>query len=174
MVWDLTPVAAGGGWVALGTVARNEITVGAPPEAVYDVLADPRCYGEWVVGSSDIQAADPEWPAAGTAFDHRVGVGPLKTADCTEVLASRAPTYLQLLAHAKPLPAARVTIELAAAEGGTRVTILEDVDDPVLRKVLWPLVQPATWVRNHESLRRLRNLAEGRAPRPTGPLPSRR
>ena len=155
-------------------MARNEIMVAAPPEAVFDVLSDPRCYGEWVVGSSDIRAADPEWPAAGAAFDHKVGLGPLKTADSTEVLASRPPRYLQLLAHARPLPAARITIELAAHDGGTRVTILEDVDDPVLRKVLWPLVQPATWVRNQESLRRLRDLAEGRAARPSRELPPRR
>jgi uncharacterized protein YndB with AHSA1/START domain len=155
-------------------VARNEIMVGAPPEAVFDVLADARCYGEWVVGSSDIRAADPEWPASGSAFDHRVGVGPLKTADCTEVLASRPPRYLQLLAHARPLPAARVTLELRAEAGGTRVTILEDVDHPLLRRLLWPVVQPATWLRNHESLRRLRALAEGRVPRPSGELPPRR
>jgi uncharacterized protein YndB with AHSA1/START domain len=155
-------------------VARNEITVGVPPEAVFEVLSDARCYGKWVVGSSEIRAADPEWPASGTAFDHRVGVGPMKTDDCTEVLASRAPSYLELLAHARPLPAARVTIHLTPENGGTRVTMLEDVDSPTLRKVLWPLVQPATWMRNHESLRRLRALAEGRAPRPSGALPPRR
>ena len=155
-------------------MARNEIIARTSPEAVFEVLADARCYGEWVVGSSEIRAADPEWPAAGSAFDHRVGVGPLKSADCTEVLASRPPTYLQLLAHAKPLPAARVTIELAAADGGTRITMLEDVESPFWRRLLWPLIQPATWLRNVESLRRLRALAEGRAERPTGPLPSRR
>jgi uncharacterized protein YndB with AHSA1/START domain len=155
-------------------VARNEIMVGAPPEAVFDVLADARCYGEWVVGSSEIRAADPEWPAAGAVFDHKVGVGPLKTADCTEVLSSQPPSRLELLAHARPLPAARIAIELTPQDGGTRVTIHEDVDSAALRKVLWPVVQPATWIRNHESLRRLRALAEGRAPRPSGELPPRR
>ena len=155
-------------------MARNQIIVSAPPEAVFEVLADARCYGQWVVGSSEIRAADPEWPAPGTAFDHRVGVGPLKTADCTEVLSSQAPRYLELLAHASPLPPARVRLELSPEDGGTRITMLEDVDDPVLRKVLWPVVQPTTWIRNLESLRRLRALAEGRSPRPSGELPPRR
>jgi uncharacterized protein YndB with AHSA1/START domain len=154
-------------------VARNEILIGAPPEAVFEVLADARCYGEWVVGSSEIRAADPEWPASGAVFDHKVGVGPLKLADCTEVLASQPPSYLQLLAHARPLPAAKVTLRLQGDAGGTRVTIVEDIESPLLRRVLWPVAQPATWVRNTESLRRLRALAEGRAPRPTEPLPPR-
>ena len=39
-------------------MARNEIFIGAPPAAVFGVLADPRSYGEWVVGSREIRAAD--------------------------------------------------------------------------------------------------------------------
>ena len=62
------------------------------------------------------------------------------------MLSSQAPRYLELLAHASPLPPARVRLELSPENGGTRITMFEDVEDPVLRKVLWPVVQPTTWI----------------------------
>jgi uncharacterized protein YndB with AHSA1/START domain len=154
-------------------VARNEITIAAPPEAVWDVLADARCFGVWVVGSSTIRAADPDWPAPGTAFDHRVGLGPLALADRTEVLAAQPPSWLQLLAHARPLPPARVSLELHPEDGVTRVVLREDVEPLLLRIPLWPVSEPAIRLRNVESLRRLKGLAEGTIPWPSDPLPPR-
>ena len=59
-------------------MARNQRDIDAPPERVFAVLADPRCYPEWVVGSKEIRAADPGFPAPGTRFHHTVGVGPLR------------------------------------------------------------------------------------------------
>jgi len=66
-------------------MAHNEIHVDARPEAVFAVLADPRSFARWVVGSRKIRSADPAWPATGTTFDHAVGVGPLTLADSTTV-----------------------------------------------------------------------------------------
>jgi hypothetical protein len=36
--------------------------VAAGPDAVFDVLADPRSYARWVVGSKQIRAADGRAP----------------------------------------------------------------------------------------------------------------
>jgi len=44
-------------------MATNTIHVDAPPEAVWEVLADPRLYGNWVVGASTTRAVDGDWPA---------------------------------------------------------------------------------------------------------------
>jgi hypothetical protein len=154
-------------------VARNEIHVQAAPEAVWEVLADARCYGIWVVGSSTIRAADRDWPAPGAAFDHTVGMGPLRLADRTESLSAEPPVELRLLAHARPLPPAHVTLRLVPEGDGTRVIMIEDVAPVLLRLALWPAAQPATWMRNAESLRRLKAIAEGRVPRPAEPLPPR-
>ena len=38
----------------------NETTVDAPPQAVWDVLADPPSYEEWVVGNKVIRDYDRE------------------------------------------------------------------------------------------------------------------
>jgi uncharacterized protein YndB with AHSA1/START domain len=154
-------------------VARNQNLIDAPPDAVFDVLRDARCYGTWVVGSSEIRAADPGWPAPGTAFDHTVGTWPLRIADHTEVLAADPPRFLELLAHARPFPPARVSLQLDPDAGGTRVTMVEDIEPRLLRLALWPVAQPSVRLRNAESLRRLKRLAEGRARRPTGSLPPR-
>jgi hypothetical protein len=149
-------------------VAHNEILVDASPDAVFRVLADARCYGVWVVGSSEIRRADPEWPAPGSAFDHTVGTGPLKLADHTECLAAHRPHFIQLLAHARPFPSARVTLRLRPEGEATRVEMHEDIEPVVPRILLWPLAQPAIYLRNAESLRRLKGLAEGTTPWPTG------
>ena len=52
-----------------------------PPEAVWDVLAEPGSYGYWVVGSKAIRDADPDWPAPGSKFHHTIGFGPFTVAD---------------------------------------------------------------------------------------------
>jgi hypothetical protein len=46
-------------------MARNEIFICAAPEDVFWVLSNPHSYGDWVVGSREIRAADHDWPAAG-------------------------------------------------------------------------------------------------------------
>ncbi len=154
-------------------MARNETFIDAPPEAVFDVLADPRTYGEWVVGSSEIRAADGHWPAPGSKFDHSVGIQPLVIKDHTEVVAARPPVMLELRARARPLPTARVTLHLQPDGDGTRVTMIEDPANWMLNLLAGPAGHLAIRLRNSESLRRLKALAEGTARRPAHALPER-
>ena len=154
-------------------MARNQISIGVPPSAVFEVLSDPRTYSHWVVGSRDVRAADPDWPAPGSLFDHSVGLPPLVIKDNTEVVDAEAPGFIELRARARPLPTARVTLQLMADGDGTRVTMIEDPANPLLRLLAGPLGHAAIRLRNHESLRRLKALAEGTTPRPDGALPRR-
>ena len=154
-------------------MAHNEITTAAPPDAVFDVLADPRSYARWVVGSRNIRAADPDWPAPGTTFDHAVGVGPLTLPDATTVLAAERPHRLEMLVRARPLTVAVVTLRLRAEAGGTRVEMDERPADLRSRLFMNPLTDPLFRLRNHESLRRLKALAEGDEPLPGGTVPPR-
>lgn len=142
-------------------MARNEIFISAPPREVYALLSDPRTYGQWVVGSRDIHAADPQWPAPGAAFQHSVGKGLLSLSDLTSVVAARPPVMLQLRARARPLPSARVTILLQPEGPGTRVTMLEAPYNRLLSALAGPLGHAVLRLRNRESLRRLKELAEG-------------
>jgi uncharacterized protein YndB with AHSA1/START domain len=149
-------------------MARETMFINAPPEAVFEVLADPRTFADWVVGSHRIRAADDSWPAAGAGFDHHLGVPPLLIADETVVLASDPPHCLELHAKARPLPTARVRLELASEDGGTRVTMIENFANPWLNVLAGPFGHGLMRVRNRECLRRLRKLAEDPHPRRGG------
>ena len=133
------------------------------PEAVWDALADPETYADWVVGSQRIRAADAAWPAPGSRFHHTVGVGPLSVDDHTECLEADAPNRLRLRAKARPLGTAQVTLELAPSGDGTYVRMTENPDGLSSVLGLNPLVHLLTMARNAESLRRLEQIARRRA-----------
>lgn len=141
-------------------MARNETTINVPPERVFDVLMDTDCYGHWVVGSKEIRGADPDWPAVGSRFHHRVGVGPFTLDDHTQVEEIDPPRRLKLRARARPLGTAMVTLELSPSGSGTHVTMIEDPADPLTALIFSPLTHFLTRRRNDESLRRLTKLAE--------------
>jgi uncharacterized protein YndB with AHSA1/START domain len=154
-------------------MAHNEIRVDAPPEAVFAVLSDPRSFARWVVGSRKIRAADPDWPAPGTTFDHAVGIGPLTVADGTTVRAAEPPRRLEMLVRARPFTQAVVTLRMQPEGGGTRIEMDEHPADLRSHVLFNRLTDPLVRLRNWESLRRLKALAEGDEPIPTGPLPPR-
>jgi uncharacterized protein YndB with AHSA1/START domain len=147
-------------------MARNEHLMHASPEAVFDVLADPRSYAYWVLGSEEIRDADVSWPARGSRFHHTVKIGPLRLKDHSEVEDVRPGRFLQLKVKGRPFGTARVKIELAPAEGGTRVTMIEDPGDTASAFVFTPLTHLLVCGRNVRSLDRLAELAEGRVPIP--------
>jgi uncharacterized protein YndB with AHSA1/START domain len=140
-------------------MARAERLIPASPERVFAVLADPESYGYWVVGSDTIRDADDGWPAPGTRFHHRVGWGPLKVSDSTEVVSVDPPHCLELRARARPLGTAHVLLRLERRGGGTLVTMVEDPGDPLTWLVFNPLTHALVRRRNAASLRRLEELA---------------
>jgi uncharacterized protein YndB with AHSA1/START domain len=145
-------------------MARTERLIPASPERVFAVLADPHSYAHWVVGSDTIRGADADWPAAGSRFHHRVGWGPIKINDHTEVLLVHAPERLELRAKARPLGTARVSLRLERCGAGTLVTMAEDAGDRLTRLLFNPLTHLLVRGRNEESLRRLEELAARAAP----------
>jgi uncharacterized protein YndB with AHSA1/START domain len=141
-------------------MATNETQIAAAPDMVFAALANPENYGSWVVGSSTIRDADPNWPQVGTRFHHRVGVGLAKVNDHTEVLDVDPPHRLVLHARARPFGTANVTILLDEHDGGTHVTMIEVAGDRLSRLALNRLTDPLIHLRNIESLRRLKRIVE--------------
>jgi uncharacterized protein YndB with AHSA1/START domain len=140
-------------------VATNKRFMAVPPQAVWDVLADPGDYGYWVVGSKLIRDADPDWPAPGSKFHHTVGVGPFKVSDHTEALEAERPQRLVMRAKGRPVGIARVTMTMTPRDGGTIVQMTESPDGAYRPLVLNPLLHVFTVLRNAESLMRLEELA---------------
>lgn len=151
-------------------MARNEIFIAIPPQAVFDLLSDPHTYGDWVVGTRRVRGSDRDWPEQGSAFDHSVGAPPLSIDDHTSVTGVLAPVMLELRANAGPLGAAKVTFHLQPEGNGTRVTMVEDPLEWWRAVALGPLGHFLVRARNAESLRRLKRLGEGgqagQVPRP--------
>jgi Polyketide cyclase / dehydrase and lipid transport len=134
-----------------------------PPERVFEVLSQPPTYSYWVVGARSVESFDAAWPAPGTRFRHTQGKWPLIIRDHTESVRSDPPHRLEIVAKARPLLVAKVVFEIKPEPGGCRVWMDElgigGLMGPLTR--IPPNPQLTKW-RNNESLRRLRELAEGR------------
>lgn len=141
-------------------MATTHIQIDVPPERVFAVLATPATYADWVVGSDIIRAADADWPAVGSRFYHRVGFGPFKVKDHTEVVEVDPPHRLVLHARARPVGTAMVTMLLEPRDGGSWVTMIETAGDPLSRLSINALTDPLVKIRNDVSLRRLKRIAE--------------
>ena len=134
----------------------------ASPESVFDMLAEPRTYPEWLVGAQHIRGVDADFPSQGTEFAHSVGPTSATTIDdSTEALLVDRPHRLTLLARAGPLHA-HVDMLVEPSPDGSVVRFRER---PVgWAMILTPLLRPSLAARNIESLRRLAALVEGYSP----------
>lgn len=142
-------------------MAKTEIEIAAPPEAVWEVLSDPQAYREWVLGAKEIRGADEGFPATGTELHHTIGTGPLTIRDSTVVVRSEPPRVLQLHARLGPLGSADVTLRLEEVDGRTRVVMRErGARGPM--QLLQPVNEALLRGRNLLSLEQLRELVERR------------
>lgn len=149
--------------------------VDATPESVWTILADPRAYAQWVVGSHDIVEYDDHWPQPGATFRHVQGHGPLKLSDTTTVLLAEPPSRLLLEVRIRPFLVGPVDLRLSADRGGTCISIDERVSGGALRVIPRVLTSPAIALRNLEALRRLAAMAwtqDSAASRPSAELAS--
>lgn len=134
----------------------------APAAEVWAVIVDPHTYPRWLIGASEIRGVDPQWPAPGSAFHHRIGVGPFKLADKTTVKAIDEGRRLELAVRARPLVAATVRFGLVSDGRRTVLSFEEEPDPRLLGNLVRPVVDPLTHVRNHRSLRRLEQVVDER------------
>ena len=141
-------------------MATTTLQVNASPERIFAVLSDPCAYEHWVVGAKDIRTWDPDFPAPGSAFHHTFMVGPVPIKDSTTVLELEPPRRILLRARARPTGIAHVALELTPQEGGTLVAISEWPVEGLAARLHNPLQDKLIQMRNVESLRRLKRLAE--------------
>jgi uncharacterized protein YndB with AHSA1/START domain len=112
-------------------MARNAIHVDAPPEAVWEVLGDPRLYGNWVVGASTTFKVDGRWPEVGAVLHH---AQMMIIRDTTVVLESEPPRRLLLEARARPLMVAMVEVTLEPDGDGTLLVLRHHGLDEAVRQ----------------------------------------
>ncbi len=135
--------------------------VDCPAAQVFALLADPSRYGDFVVGSRHIRDEDHGWPAPGSTFHHSLGWGVTLIRDETTVLESDPPTRLVLHTGMGPFGAARTEFRLETLGARTRVEVEEIPSDGLVALPgVASLVAGLIWVRNKETLRRLKKYAE--------------
>lgn len=141
-------------------MATNHTYIAAPPEAVWGVLSDPGSYAHWVVGSSRTRRVEGRWPNKGSVFHHTQGIGPLGLRDSTAVIEARRPRRLVLEVRIRPLTVGRVELTLEPHGRGTWISMVEHMFGGLVGGPAGFLSDPLIFVRNRESLRRLRRMAE--------------
>jgi uncharacterized protein YndB with AHSA1/START domain len=138
-------------------MARNTIHVDAPPEAVWEVLADPRLYGNWVVGASTTRKVDGSWPDVGAILHH---TQMLVLHDTTEVRESEPPRRLLLEARVRPLVVVMVSVTLEPDGDGTLIILDEWPVGGLAAAVPGFITDRLIRLRNHEATLRLKRLTE--------------
>jgi uncharacterized protein YndB with AHSA1/START domain len=140
------------------TVTR---TFDRPIIEVFDALADPWTYPEWLVGAKEMRSVEPEWPAPGASFHHRVGLGgPLVLDDRSTSCRVEAPGLLELEVRARPFGRARVTFRLTRLAPTS--TEVEFSEVPIgAARVMAPVAAPLAVVRNRRSLDQLDRFLTG-------------
>jgi uncharacterized protein YndB with AHSA1/START domain len=141
-------------------VSVTETYVNASPSAVFDVLSDPCSYQHWVVGATRTRKADARWPQRGTKFHHTQGFFGIGLPDNTEVVEVERPRKLVLEARIRPFAVNKVELRMRRQGKGTHVTMIEYPTGGIAEKLDNPLMHVALHLRNVESLRRLRRMAE--------------
>ena len=144
-------------------MARNSIVVDAPAPVIYGCLADPACYEIWVVGNKSIRGYDRSWPETGSEFHHKVGFGLLAVKDKSVVIEVDPPRRLVMMVRALPFVQATVSFTVEPEGPGSLVTMEEHPRGWPWEQLWNPALDALTHLRNRETLRRLRRLAEVRA-----------
>ncbi|SCL30063.1 Uncharacterized conserved protein YndB, AHSA1/START domain [Micromonospora inyonensis] len=141
-------------------MAIVEKVIGAPPEQVFDVLADGWTYSDWVVGTTHMRDVDDGWPAVGTRLHHRAGPWPFSLTDTSTVLVCEPPRRLVILAGLWPAGEATVVFALEpVGPDATRVRLAEDFTAGPLRWVRNKVNDLVLKQRNKETLNRLADIA---------------
>ena len=139
-------------------MAVNDIFIAAAPARVFEVLADPAAYAEWVVGTTEVTSEHDDFPRPGTKLDWQVG----PVGEVTEVLGAEPPHRLLLRVVLPRGGSIRIELTLREEASGTRVQMLEEPEEGVVAVLDNPLVDRVLKLRNDVSLGRLKELAEAR------------
>ena len=93
-------------------MAIVEKVIDAPPQQVFDVLADGWTYSDWVVGTAHVRDVDDAWPRVGSQLHHKAGPWPFSLQDASTVLVCEPPHRLVLRAGLWPAGEAIVVFTL--------------------------------------------------------------
>ena len=136
--------------------------VDAPRDTVFNTLADPRTYPDWLVGAQRIRAVDRDFPAPDSEFHHSVGpTSDLTVDDSTVAVEVHGHRKLVLEVHAGPL---KGEVEFDLVRRGDDQTEVIMRERPIgAALALTPLLRPVIGMRNRKSMQQFARVAENRS-----------
>ncbi len=144
---------------------ERTIEIDAPPEAVYDVLTDPKCLGEWVTIQEELVDA-PEPPLEeGDCIVQRMKVVGKRFEVSWDVEVADRPAKVRWSGNGPMGSVARATYELESnGNGGTRFSYTNEYDVPggPVGKVAGRALVSASGGEADATLKRLKEFVEGR------------
>ena len=134
-------------------------SIAAPRDEVFNALANPETYPQWLAGAQNIRGVDPDFPAPGTKFAHSVGPTEKATVDdTTEAIEVHGHRQLVLAVHAGPLHGEVEFDLIKRGDDRTEVVMRERPTGPGY--LLTPVVRPVLALRNMQSMRKFAALVE--------------
>ncbi|WP_328540493.1 SRPBCC family protein [Streptomyces sp. NBC_00344] len=131
-----------------------------PPEDVWEVLSDVERYGDWVVGTSQAELDEGQWPEPGAALRYEIKIGPITLHNRTVVRRSEPTAVLELEADSGPLGTARIAMELRPWGEHTLIILDEHPLRGVGGSLHNGLLDAVVQVRHRAMLSRLARLCE--------------
>ena len=148
------------------TKLEREIDIEASPEAVYDVLADPTCLGEWVTIQEELEEAPDGDLRPGSRLRQRMRVAGKRFRLSWTVVEAKRPSRIVWEGHGPMGSNAKAVYELSAdGDGGTRFSYLNEYQLPggLAGRIAGRAVQAASGREADKTLKRLKALVEAKA-----------
>jgi carbon monoxide dehydrogenase subunit G len=148
------------------TKLEREIDIEASPDAVYDVLSDPTCLGEWVTIQEELEEAPSGDLTAGSRLRQRMRVAGQRFRLSWTVIEARRPSRIVWEGHGPMGSTAKAIYELSGdGDGGTRFSYMNEYGLPggVAGRIAGRAIRAASGREADRTLKRLKKLVEGKA-----------
>jgi uncharacterized protein YndB with AHSA1/START domain len=148
------------------TKLTREIEIAAPPDRVYDVLADPDCLGEWVTIQEELEERPDGDLKAGSRLRQRMKVAGQRFRLSWTVVEAERPSRIVWEGKGPMGSKAKAVYELSGnGDGGTRFSYMNEYGLPggVAGRIAGRAVNAASGREADKTLKRLKKLVEGKA-----------
>ncbi len=147
------------------TKLEREIEIEAPPDRVYDVLADPACLGDWVTIQEELEEAPKGDLREGSTLRQRMKVAGRRFRLSWTVIEAVRPSRIVWEGHGPMGSTAKAIYELSGnSDGGTRFSYLNEYGLPggVAGRLAGRAILAAAGREADRTLKRLKKLVEGK------------
>jgi carbon monoxide dehydrogenase subunit G len=148
------------------TKLEREIEILAPPDAVYDIVSDPTCLGDWVTIQEELEEAPKGDLEAGSTLRQRMKVAGTRFHLSWTVVEADRPTRIVWEGRGPMGSKAKAIYELSGnGDGGTRFSYMNDYGLPggVAGRLAGRAILKASGREADRTLQRLKKLVEGKA-----------